>query len=79
MSVHTANYDAIKNELNMPMGEPIFIIRAQDDASLATLVDYMQHAKNNGAGTEFLDDVSGVIYSFGDWRANNESRCKTPD
>jgi hypothetical protein len=79
MGVHTANYDAIRNELNITDDEPIFIIRAQDDASLATLADYMTNAKNNRASKHFLDDISEVIWRFGDWRVNNESKCKTPD
>lgn len=81
MGVHQGGevYAHIKKILGIPRDEPIFILRAQDDATPGTLSDYLANAKDVGADEEFKGEVVDVIMAFADWRSHHENSCKTPD
>lgn len=81
MGVQTSrrNYYRIKGILGIPVDEPIFIIRAQDDTSPATLSDYLVNAKYQGTTKEFQSDITDIAMDFASWRSKNEDKCKTPD
>lgn len=80
MGVHdTDAYPHIKAWLDIPQDEPIFILRAQDDASVETLASYNEIASVKGAASEFSVNVGNVGNEFAEWRAKNPDKCKTPD
>ena len=80
MGVHDKDvYDEIRELLQIPEDEPIFILRAQDDCSPGTLSDYLANAKDNGTSEDFQKEIVDVIMDFAAWRHQNESSCKTPD
>lgn len=57
--------------------EPVFIIRAKDQAAIPALLAYAIHAHNAGSDIVFVADVMGSVKRFADWQAKNET--KVPD
>lgn len=85
MGVHdTDKYNDVKNILGIPEDEPIFILRAQDDLALHSVVRYKNQAasiedpakKRTG---EWADDMDSVISDFTAFRNENPDRMKLPD
>jgi hypothetical protein len=64
-----------------PLGEnePVFALRAKDNAMLPTLYSYEEHAQRVGASREFLKEVHDIILAVHKWRANHIDECKVPD
>lgn len=80
MSVHDlSKYSEIKKLLDVPLDEPIFIIRAKDKAAWLALNDYRYRARFMGAGENVIDRVNESIEQFQLWRENNPDKMKVPD
>lgn len=81
MGVHdTEKYSAIKHLLGIPEDEPIFIVRAQDDASTALLSAYANITYEQlGVPREFVRNIADLNMEFASWRTSNRDKCKTPD
>lgn len=77
MSVHDADYVAIKTELGIPFNEPIFVLRAQDRISKETIEHYRMLAKHEGCSTAFVEGIDAEINEFEHWQESNTT--KTPD
>ena len=76
---NTTIYPQIKQYLNIPDDEPIFILRAQDILSLPTLRHYTDQASEEGADPSFLENLRQAGNTFEDWRIKNSGRVKFPD
>jgi len=63
----------------LPDDEPVFLIRAQDLASVSTIQFYREQAQKAGAPEEFLDSLGEVQNDFMKWQRENVNRVKTPD
>ena len=76
-----AEIERLQTEKPMPTGtdEPVFRIRAKDDAALHTLAVYESRCRQIGCSPEYLAKIQAVIDEFGRWRANNPKKCKVPD
>lgn len=80
MGVHdSSKYPWIKEALGIPRDEPIFILRAQDDAAMLTMPRYAEAAHDAGASIQFIRDIGDVSMAFAAWRTDNRDRCGTPD
>ena len=69
--------------LGVPSNEPIFIIRAQDKFSIATLSAYKDVAH---VGTiigeeseEWIEDLGSIRNDFINWQRDNRDKVKVPD
>ena len=60
-------------------GEPVFVIRAQDFCSTATLKLYAALCDLNGYDKRFLHSIENVMLEFKDWQQENEHLIKKPD
>lgn len=86
MGVHDVeHYAAIRRILEIPAGEPIFIIRAQDRLSVSIIEEYRRHYTQmmlidhqipEGRFTANLDET---ISEFIDWQQRNSGYVKFPD
>lgn len=63
----------------IPEDEPVFIIRAQDIASIDAILGYATEAEDHGAAPELLSGVMNVVSKFEQWRSANPERVKIPD
>lgn len=59
--------------------EPVFVIRARDRASVATLMDYRNNACQEGAESKMLASVDTTIEQFEQWQSENHGLIKVPD
>lgn len=75
----TDKYPVIKDLLEIPQDEPIFILRAQDNAAMLSVSEYGFAARQVGASKEFIKEVNDISMDFADWRHNNRDKCKIPD
>ena len=69
---------------NAPSDEPVFILRAQDDLALHTLVGYMNVARQIEdlkirPSDQWFADVQHVVDSFAAFRADHPDTVKVPD
>ena len=65
--------------VGIPDDEPIFIIRAQDKASVGAIQDYFANAEVVGVDDDFLVRERDVTQRFRDWQETNADRVKVPD
>jgi hypothetical protein len=80
MGVHDlSKYPEIKELLEIPEDEPIFIIRAQDMTSTEALATYSRTARMVGADEHFLRGMADIMMDFADWRIANQDKIKVPD
>ena len=80
MGVHDLEkYPEVKALLGIPDDEPIFILRAQDEAALNTLKSYEVYAHDVGASKTFLDGVVECSNNFASWKSENKDSVKVPD
>ncbi len=84
MGVHQepSVYTKIKDLLDIPDDEPIFIIRAQDKYSIDTLGEYigLVIARSKGADLgDWVGEVSSIGQTFVDWQKANIDKVKVPD
>ena len=68
-------------EKPMPTGtdEPVFWLRAKDDAALHALMIYGSRCRQIGSSVEHLAKVRAVTREFERWRDENPEKCKVPD
>jgi len=80
VSVHDKHlYAGIKQDLGIPLEEPIFILRAQDKQALPVLKLYLL---NNlaGPGTEqWAEEMANCIEDFDRYADTHPDRMKEPD
>lgn len=84
MSVHQNSevYSKIKELLEIPVNEPIFIIRAQDKYSIKTIKEYMDIVQDHTAIGQMRDwfaQVGSIINDFLNWQRDNRDKVKVPD
>jgi hypothetical protein len=86
MGVHrdSETYNKVKQLLDIPEDEPIFIIRAQDRFSVKTIQSYRKMVRDGSKiGAEKLfswyEDVGSVISDFINWQRDNRDKVKVPD
>lgn len=86
MGVHRGSevYKQIKQLLDIPLDEPIFIIRAQDKFSVKTIQAYRNKVRDGaiiGAEKlfEWYENVGSVISEFINWQRDNRDKVKVPD
>jgi len=86
MGVHqdSETYKKIKQLLDIPPDEPIFIIRAQDKFSVKTIQSYRKKVRDGsiiGAKglREWYENVGSVINDFINWQRDNRNKVKAPD
>ena len=86
MGIHQSEevYSKIKELLDIPDDEPIFIFRAQDQFSVPTLADYLNNvvegtdnADNNMS--DWFQSMREVGNEFLTWQRSNEDKVKVPD
>lgn len=86
MGVHQSEevYSQIKDLLDIPAEEPIFILRAQDKFSLETIADYLYNVVNSTPIGDknmetWYDNVKSVGQKFLNWQRENRDKVKVPD
>lgn len=86
MGVHDKEkYPEIKRLLGIPDGEPIFILRAQDDLSGHNILDYHVRylrrcrARQVKPDPDFVSDLEEILRDFDSWQSSNTSKVKFPD
>lgn len=83
-------YEKVREILGITPGEPIFVLRAQDQVALTTLEDYAFNVHHAKATVEFANSVynetmendeqgDNVWGQFDRWRRDNEDKVKLPD
>lgn len=63
----------------IPDDEPVFVIRAKDQASVNSIKDYFVNAYRAGATEDFAKAGDSVVLVFEDWQESNRERVKVPD
>ena len=81
MGVHQPDnmYVQVKDLFSIPRDEPIFILRAQDQASKSTLEYYLDENADDGNDPTWMQDVQDVIDQFDDWQVRNSALVKRAD
>jgi hypothetical protein len=86
MGVHdVGKYSYIHSLLGIPANEPIFILRAQDRLSVATIVEYRRFytqrmlLDHQVPEEQFVANLDEVISDFIDWQQRNPGFVKLPD
>lgn len=80
MSVHDLSvYPDIKDLLEIPQDEPIFILRAQDRSSVETLKFYTEEQVRPGNDPVFMDNLRQVKDEFEHWQIENSEKVKRAD
>lgn len=69
----------VEHDPGIEEDEPLFLLRAQDKASVATLKSYRHHARDYGAPVPHLVEVDLVIAAFVEWQDAHPDRMKAPD
>lgn len=65
--------------LRFPTDEPLFLLRAQDQAAPAAVHAYLDAAQFNGAAAEHQDGITRAAIEFVQWQAANPNKVKVPD
>jgi hypothetical protein len=63
----------------VPDDEPIFILRAQDAASVGTLQHYAQLCSEWGSPPTHIDNAHRVTERFDEWQQAHGPQVKAPD
>ena len=80
MGVHDIeHYPRIRELLGIPVGEPIFILRAQDVTAEITLQTYILNNEIEGNDPSFMEDLRKVQNEFQNWAIHNPDRMKRAD
>lgn len=77
--MNTERIAEVKALLGVPHDEPIFVIRAQDKAACATLIDYADNSERVGASKQFVDAIDGIADDFEKFAIEHPDRQKVPD
>lgn len=80
MGVHQDKdvYDDIKHILDIPLDEPIMILRGQDQLATFAITDYIGRA-DKICSREFIADLVNLSQDFTDWKVRNPDKIKVPD
>lgn len=70
---------ARSSKLHFPVDEPLFLLRAQDQAAPAAIHGYLDAAKFNGAAPAHQDSITRSAIEFVQWQAANPNKVKIPD
>lgn len=90
MGVHAVEkYDEVRSALGIPEGEPLFIIRAQDELSIDALAQYRRNYTQSAMltnGEVALDEIDRfnremdvLIAQFHRWQQDHPESVKFPD
>jgi hypothetical protein len=83
MGVHkTDEYGKIKEILDIPIDEPIFILRGQDILAVRTVEGYIDNAREytkDGITVGWMQNMEFVREEFMDWARSNMDKLKVPD
>jgi hypothetical protein len=80
MSVHNLTvYPDIRDLLDIPADEPIFIIRAQDRVSVAAIEAYAHLNETEGNDPTFMDNLRQVADQFNHWQVEHSHLVKRAD
>jgi hypothetical protein len=86
MGVHdVANTSKAKKLLGIPVDEPVFIIRAQDQFSVPALARYrnladeVEEQGGKRPKAAWFSDLDTTQSDFIRWQAENSDRVKVPD
>ena len=63
----------------VPEDEPVFCLRAKDNASTAAVDEYIAECIKLGSPPGHVGTVEGFLDEFQAWRNHNQSKCKVPD
>lgn len=66
-------------KLRFPADEPLFVLRAQDQAAPQAIQAYHDSAEFNGASQEHLSDVMAALIEFVGFQSGHPDRVKIPD
>lgn len=66
-------------ESHFPPDEPIFTIRAQDQAALKSIESYRHIAEEAGSPESHIATVESALDAFDDFRTDNPDRMKAAD
>lgn len=64
---------------NLFPGEPVFILRARDNHSLAAIAFYAEVCRDSGSPDDHIAGVSAAAAEMRAWRALRPDLCKNPD
>lgn len=81
---HDAKYGevTVENEPGNPLNgtdEPVFLLRARDQAALAGIEAYRADCRRKGSPQEHLDGITEVMERFAIWQHENAGLLKVPD
>jgi hypothetical protein len=81
MGVHNIeHYPEIRRLLEIPPGEPIFIIRAQDDIAVDILNVYTSlQMRPGGYDERWVQDLKDTVSVFENWQLDNPTKVKRAD
>ena len=72
------DYNRIQDPANLiPEDEPVFLVRAQDVCSVATMDRWIEFARISGASQDIIDLASDQMERMKDWQLNH--KVKVPD
>ena len=60
-------------------GEPVFVLRAKDNAVFAAMTAYADECERLEAPEAHRREVNEVLNQMIEWRASNQTLCKVPD
>lgn len=66
------------NGQEVPLDEPLFIIRGRDHLALQALEDYRKSCVRDGCNEYFLNEIDEAIAEFRQWRVQNYDKMKQP-
>lgn len=71
----------VEREPGNPLGvdEPVFLLRARDVTSGATLAEYRAQSEAYGSPAEHLAALDDVILAFARWQDAHPESVKVPD
>jgi hypothetical protein len=73
----------IKELLDVPLNEPIFILRAQDKFSVDAITQYKAIVHNQTIigeeSSEWTEELGSIRNDFINWQRDNRDKVKVPD
>lgn len=67
------------NGVEVPLDEPVFLLRAKDICAVPTLLDYKDYCAKNGVNKEQIEQLYDIISDFAKWAAKNKDKMKLPN
>jgi hypothetical protein len=60
-------------------GEPVFVIRAKDRASVVALEAYLLVTSYGHCNPEFMEEIKQIVNDFHLWQSQNQEDTRMPD